>query len=151
MQILLSNCGHMFIFFAVLDILKKNFTNLCNCLPQNCMTTIDRVKKLNVVSDDALQRLRNISDKTIVNEWIMSVLMVYIKSDVDMLLFCDRMNQLVDSTTSKLFVDSLKEGIHTYMMIIDMKSLYLIIKYIYIYLLFHGMDYYFINEYIQML
>ena len=74
------------------------------------MKTIDRVKELNVVSHDALQRLREINDQTTVNEWIMSVLMVYIKSDVDVLIFCDRMDQLVDCTASKLFIDSLKEG-----------------------------------------
>ncbi|XP_065885289.1 uncharacterized protein [Dysidea avara] len=93
----------------VLEVLKKNFAKLCNCLPQDCMKTIDRVKELNVVSHDALQRLREINDQTTVNEWIMSVLMVYIKSDVDVLIFCDRMDQLVDCTASKLFIDSLKE------------------------------------------
>ena len=99
-----------------MDVLKKKFTKLCDCLPQDCMKTIDGIKELNLVSHDAVQHLRNINDRATINGWIMSVLIAYIKTDVDVLTFCDRMEQLVDNTTSKSFIDTLKRGKDMYIL-----------------------------------
>ncbi|XP_065885277.1 uncharacterized protein [Dysidea avara] len=92
----------------VLDILKKNYVKLCECLPQDYMKTIDKMKQLQGVPYDDLQSLRKAMTPRIANEGILCVLIRQIKSDIDILKFCDCMNQLVDNTASGQSISTLR-------------------------------------------
>ena len=91
----------------VLAVLKKNYTRLCHCLPQNYMKTISKLKLDSVLSKFP----KFLLTAGFVNDRIVQSLMVtIIKSDVQALKFCDRMDTIVDSESSKRYVEILRIG-----------------------------------------
>ena len=108
----------------VLDILKKNYVKLCECLPQDYMKTIDKMKQLQGVPYDDLQSLRKAMTPRIANEGILCVLIRQIKSDIDILKFCDCMNQLVDNTASGQSISTLRNGMSILLLLLLLLLLY---------------------------
>jgi len=74
------------------------------------MRTIDKMEQLHGVPHDDSRGLKKAMTPRIANEGILCVLIRQIKTDADILKFCDSINQLVDSTTSKQCIDTLRNG-----------------------------------------
>ena len=100
------------IFFnAVLPILKENFTRLCQCLPQDYMETVDKLKQpLPGVPVHYLDWLREFLSTELNNEAIIGNVMCGIEADDDVFVFCDFMEKLCDEVTSKNIIEILRNG-----------------------------------------
>ena len=96
--------------YLVLAVLKKNYTRLCQCLPQDYMITLNKLKQILTLSDDVLSELTNLPTVNDINNAIIGLLMtVIIKSNMDALQFCDVMENIVDSK-SKAHIEILRNG-----------------------------------------
>ena len=94
----------------VLAVLKKNYTNLCHCLPQNYMKTMNKLR-LKEVSDDDISKITSLPTTALINDAIVGILMVAtIQLDVQALHFCDVMDDMVDSKSSGLCIKILRNG-----------------------------------------
>ena len=95
----------------VLAVLKKNYTKLCHCLPQDYMMTLNKLKQLLRLPDDVLSKLSNLPSVNDINEAIIGLLMtVIIKTGMDALQFCDAMENIVDIKSSKAHIEILRNG-----------------------------------------
>ena len=95
----------------VLALLKKNYARLCHCLPQDYMMTLLKLKQLLRVSDDILNKFSNLKIVDVINVTIITFLMLaIIKSDMDALQFCNFMDNIVDSKSSKAHIEILRNG-----------------------------------------
>ena len=93
----------------VLAVLKKNYTKLCHCLPQNYMRTINKLRLLGIPKE-VLSQFTNLPTTDLINDAIIGCLMITIKSDVQALQFCDDMDKLIDSESSKTHIEILRNG-----------------------------------------
>ena len=94
----------------VLAVLKKNYTNLCHCLPQDYMKTINTLRVLGW-PDNFLSNFTILPTTDLINDIIVGILMaVIIKSDVQALQFCDVMDDIVDSKSSESHIKILRNG-----------------------------------------
>ncbi|XP_065914506.1 uncharacterized protein [Dysidea avara] len=91
----------------VLAILKKNYSRLCQCLPQNYMKTATKIKQMGA-PDNFLYQLTTLPSVDVINEAIMSYAISSIKSDSDSLQFCDIVDTLIDSDSSRQFIATLR-------------------------------------------
>ena len=74
------------------------------------MKTINKLR-LWGFSDDALSKITNFPTTDLISDYIVGCLMVaIIRSNVQALQFCDIMNKLVDSKSSKTLIEMLKNG-----------------------------------------
>ena len=104
-----THTGTYYFSVSVLAILKKNYTRLCQCLPQDYMKTINKIKQLLRLSDDVLSDLTNLPTADLINEKIIVLLMTVIQSDIDALQICDVMENLIDSKSSTI-IELLRNG-----------------------------------------
>ena len=75
------------------------------------MMTLNKLKQLVRLSDDVLSELTNPPTVNDINEAVISFLMTaIIKSDMDALQFCDVMENIVDSISSKAHIEILRNG-----------------------------------------
>ena len=94
----------------VLAVLKKNYTNLCHCLPQNNKKISNKLRLMGCPAD-ILSDFTNLPTTDLINDAIIGSLMVArIKSDVQALQFCDDMDNWVDSNLSKRHIEILRNG-----------------------------------------
>ena len=93
----------------VLAVLKKNYTKLCHCLPQqNYTKTINKLRLLGF-PDYILST--NLPTTDLINDATVGFLMVaIIQTDVQALQFCDIMDNLVDSESSESYIEILRNG-----------------------------------------
>ena len=98
---------------TVVPILKKNFVGLCRCLPQNYMTTLERLKYKSLISDGLALKLAQLPTAEERNGMIVAVMLGPLDSDVEVLGFCDLLEDAVDSNTSKKFIHNLRAGMGT--------------------------------------
>ena len=96
--------------FLVLAILKKNYTRLCHCLPQDYMNTMNILKELVRPSDDQVRKWMDIAAANFFNETAVGMIISVIKSDAHALYFCDIMEKLCDSKSSKMYIETLRKG-----------------------------------------
>ena len=98
-------------YVLVLAILKKNYTRLWQCLPQEYMETIIKIHHLGVLKtkDDVLSRLTDLRSPDLINEHIIANIMLLITKDEVATEFCDVMEILVDGN-SKMYVEILRNG-----------------------------------------
>ena len=98
--------------FIVLSVVKKNYTRLCECLPQDHMKNIDNLKKLLKLPDNWFStQLASLSTFGFANEGIIVTLMVkLLDTDEAALQVCDIMEKLIDSEPSKRVVDTFRNG-----------------------------------------
>ena len=73
------------------------------------MKTINKLRLLGV-NDDALSNIINLPTTDVINDCIVSFVMIRINSDVQALQFCDVMDKLVDSKSSKTHIETLRNG-----------------------------------------
>ena len=100
---------------SVLTILKKNYTRLCQCLPQDYMKTINKIKQLLRLSDDVLSNLTNLPTADLINEKIIVLLITVIQSDIEALQICDLLENLIDSKSSTI-IELLRNGKFAFIM-----------------------------------
>ena len=75
------------------------------------MKTLNKLKQLLRLPDGVLSELTNLPTVNVINEAIISLLMTaIIKSDMDALEFCDIMENIVDSKSSKKQNEILRNG-----------------------------------------
>ena len=97
--------------YLVLAVLKKNYIRLCHCLPQDYMMTLNKLKQLVRLPDDVLSELTNLPTVNDINEAITGLVMTaIIKSHMDALQFCDVMENIADSKSSKACIEILRNG-----------------------------------------
>ncbi|XP_065894557.1 uncharacterized protein [Dysidea avara] len=93
----------------VLQVLKRNYTRLCQCLPQNYEKTVDKLKQIMPnTPDNFIDQMRAYPETEIINEVIMSHVIFAIRSDYGVLEFCNAVDKLYDDVASKKFVASLR-------------------------------------------
>ena len=101
----------LLVHFIVLAVLKKNYTKLCHCLPQDYMKTFSKINKLLGPSDDLLNPLTVLPTADLINEAIIGTIMVMsVRSDRDALQFCDILEKLVDTQSSLIHIRSVRNG-----------------------------------------
>ena len=97
----------------VIPILKKNFVGLCRCLPEDHIVTLERLKTGATVDDGLALDLSQISSANERNEMIIALMLKPLKSDIQVLGFCDLLEVAVNSATSKKFVQNLRAGMNS--------------------------------------
>ena len=102
--------SYYWLLYLVLAVLKKNYTRLCHCLPQDYMMTLNKLKQLVKLSDDFLSKLTDQPTVDLINQKIIASLVISIKSDTDALQLCDIMENIVDNKSSKSHVELLRNG-----------------------------------------
>ena len=73
------------------------------------MKTINKLRLLGF-PDDALNNITTLPTTDLINDYIIELVMVAIKTDVGALTFCDIMDNLVDSKSSKTHIETLRNG-----------------------------------------
>ena len=98
----------------VLSVLKKNYTRLCRCLPQDYVKTVDKLRQLiPVLPADYLDLLRTVPSIEGINEVIVgSVMTNIIREDDDVLQYCDIMEMLCCDTASKSRIQIIRKGMY---------------------------------------
>ena len=74
------------------------------------MMTLNKLKQLLRLPDDVISELTNLPTVNDINEAIISLLMTAIKSDMDAVQFCDIMENIADSISSKAHIEILRNG-----------------------------------------
>ena len=74
------------------------------------MMTLNKLKQLLIISNDVLSELTNLPTVNDINEAIIGLAMTAIKSDMDALHFCDVIENIVDGTSSKAHIETLRNG-----------------------------------------
>ena len=101
---------HVNVFIAVISVLKKNCTRLCECLPTDYKSTISKLQQFVVLSEEQLQQISQHTSSEIINMIIIGLLVEPLQSDVEILKVCDILEGVVTSATSKSFIQNLKYG-----------------------------------------
>ena len=100
----------LLILYIVLAVLKRNYTRLCHCLPQDYMKTINKLKELLSPSDEYVQKLIDIAAANFFNETVVGMLMTTIKTDAYALNFCDMMEKLCYNESSRMHIEMFRKG-----------------------------------------
>ena len=84
----------------VLPVLKKNYTRLCHCLPQDYKKTIKRLRQITEATVDEESNPMELPTADLNNEAIIASLISEMSFDKAALRFCNIMKELVDSNDS---------------------------------------------------
>ena len=104
-------CLHIFFFnCAGLAVLRRNFTKLCHCLPQDYKKTINRIKRTAVVPDGMVYQLSKCPTFELANCRILGAMIRPLREEVDLLGICDSVENLVDDDESKRLIIKLRSG-----------------------------------------
>ena len=74
------------------------------------MKTINILKELLRPSDDQVRKWMDIAAANVFNETAVGMIMSVIISDAHALYFCDIMEKLYDSKSSKMYIEILRKG-----------------------------------------
>ena len=76
------------------------------------MKTVIKLQELKVVrpSNDKLSHLINLPTVDLINENILANLIILTKADTQAIKFCDVMEYLVDSASSQVYIEILRNG-----------------------------------------
>ena len=95
---------------TVLPILKRYYAQLCHCLPQNYLKTIDNLKQLYPGADDRLDLLETLPSIKLINETIVGIVLVSVMENANVFVFCDVMEKLCKEV-SKNLIEALRNGL----------------------------------------
>ena len=101
--------AYIHIYILVLAVLMKNYTRFCRCLPQDYKKTINKAVQL-LGPFDELNKLTMLPTPDVINEAIVGTIMMGIKSDTAALQFCDIMEHLVDTNSSRMQIQIIRNG-----------------------------------------
>lgn len=94
----------------IVEILEKNFTKLCHCLPQDYTRTIDKLKNAAPgISAAYLQYVRMLPSE-LINEVIVRKLISNVKEISDAVKFCIIIRHFIEDASSKNFIEALEDG-----------------------------------------
>lgn len=93
-----------------ITVLRKNFTQLCHCLPQSYEQTIDRLKKTKIIPEGMMHKLSVSPNFELANATILGGLIRPLRQEVEMLEFCDTVEDLIDDVESIRFINKLRDG-----------------------------------------
>ena len=96
--------------WAGLAVLRKNFAKLCHCLPQDFKQTIRRIKKIASVPSDTVYKLSKLPTFELANCHILAAMIRPLTRDAGLIRLCDVVEELVDDSESKIFIESLRKG-----------------------------------------
>ena len=97
---------------TVVAVLKKHYDGLCNCLPKDSTVTLNRIKQ----HPPAAGHVRGVEEQLLLlppdhaNAMIIVLFIKHLTTDVDVLSFCDIMENVVDNSTSESFIHTLRSG-----------------------------------------
>ena len=100
----------LLILYIVLAMLKRNYTRLCHCLPQDYMKTINKLKEILSPPDEYVQKWIDIAAANLFNETVVGMLMATIETDAYALNFCDIMETLCDNESSRTHIEMFRKG-----------------------------------------
>jgi len=94
----------------VVAVLKKNFVGLCHCLPNDHRITIRGLKRSGTLVESLQHDLDHLSSIEERNGMIITIMISPLQEDIQVLTFCDVLEDVVNSNTSKKFVCNLRSG-----------------------------------------
>lgn len=96
----------------VLELLRKNYIKLCQCLPRDYVTTVDIMQQYmpSLCADHFLSRLETLPSVELINAAIIGQMMCAVKIDSDILKMCKVLENMCD-INAKPFVEALRHGI----------------------------------------
>ena len=95
---------------AAKALLKKHCSELCQCLPQDYMKTITKIREHVTLSEEQLQHISTYASTKIINMIIVGLLIEPLQADVEILEICKVLEGVVSSPTSKSFIQFLRHG-----------------------------------------
>ena len=104
----------MFILFhqsIVIAVLKKHCPKVCQCLPDDYMKSLDRIRRHATVPEGLIQQLALLPSPKLVNQQIIAAMLRPLTSDAGVLGFCDILESVLDDEQSRSFVERLRNGI----------------------------------------
>ena len=103
-------CIHIYFCYSGLAVLRKYFTKLCHCLPHDYKQTISRIKRTAVVPEGMAYQLSKSPTFELANCRILAAMIRPLREEVDLLGFCDSVENLVDDDESKRLIVKLRSG-----------------------------------------
>jgi len=91
-------------------VLRKNFTKLCHCLPQDYQQTIRTLKQKEVLRAEAVPQLEILPTAELVNCHLLAGMLVHANTEVHLLVVCDWVKDLADNDEFKAFIETFKNG-----------------------------------------
>ena len=95
---------------TVLGVLKKHCSKLCQCLPEDYMRTLDRIKRRASVPEGLIQQLTALPTAKQVNHHIIAAMLRPLTNEAGVLGFCDIMESVLEDDQSKAFIESVRNG-----------------------------------------
>ena len=92
-------------------ILKKHCLRLCQCLPEDYMKTLDRIRRRATVPQGLVQQLASLPTPTQVNHHIVGAMLRPLTNESGVLGFCDTMESVLEDDQSKAFIESIRNGV----------------------------------------
>ena len=92
-------------------MLRKNFTKLCHCLPDDYKQTISRIRITASVPEGLVYQLALLPTAELANCTILAAMIRPLKKEIFLVRFCDSVKRLVNDSESKEFIENLKKGI----------------------------------------
>ena len=110
------------ILYTEWSILTGQFSSLCNTLPHNYQSIIDKLRNIvQIIKDDGEQLTKWIiscTDVRKINEKIITYLIIiscFSGSDTSIVKFCDLMDKLIDPTGTPTCVQQFRHGMYVRM------------------------------------
>ena len=98
------------ISLTVLAVLKKHCSKLCECLPQDYMRTLDRIRRRASVPEGLVQQLSMLPTAKQVNHHIIAAMVRPLTNEAGVLGFCDIMESVLEDERSQAFIESVRNG-----------------------------------------
>ncbi|XP_065894247.1 uncharacterized protein [Dysidea avara] len=96
-------------FSAALPVLKKNYTRLCHCLPQDYVKTVDKLRQMIPgLPADYLDQLGKYPSTEEINEVLLGNIICPLSEDDHVFEFCETMENLCDDITSMNFIGDIR-------------------------------------------
>ena len=94
-----------------LPVLKKNYTRLCHCLPQDYVKTVDKLRQMIPgLPADYLDQLGKYPSTEEINEVLLGNIICPLSEDDHVFEFCETMENLCDDITSMNFIGDIRNG-----------------------------------------
>ena len=97
----------MFEIAVVLAILKKNFKTICQCIPNDYETAVEKLNKFQKLPNEFANDLKKLDYN---EEFVAALFWMTIINEVDVLNLCEVLEHITDSNSSKDFIKDLRSG-----------------------------------------
>ena len=97
----------MFEITVVLAILKKNFTTICQCIPNDYDTAVEKLNNFQKLPHGFASDLKKLDYN---EEFVAALFWMTIINEVDVLQLCEVLEHITDCNSSKDFIKDLRSG-----------------------------------------